>query len=160
MFSQPTRPDPASRPSRLLWLPLLVLVGCSAPPPDTLGPRGDRLSPCPETPNCVNTGDRHPEGTEGIALVDDRPETLARVVEVVADLPRTRVVEASEVYLHAESRSRIFRFVDDLELLLVPGGELIVRSASRMGRGDLGVNARRVEDLRARLGEAGLLRSP
>jgi uncharacterized protein (DUF1499 family) len=54
-------------------------------------------------------------------------------------------------------RSRLFRFIDDLELLLAEDRELVVRSASRLGSGDLGVNARRLERLRAALGEAGLL---
>ncbi|NNF12493.1 MAG: DUF1499 domain-containing protein, partial [Gemmatimonadetes bacterium] len=49
-------------------------------------------------------------------------------------------------------------FVDDLELLVGVDGELIVRSASRVGEGDLGANARRVENLRERLTEAGLIR--
>ncbi len=73
-------------------------------------------------------------------------------------MSRMRVVSASDDYLHAEERSRLFRFVDDLELLAAPDGELIVRSASRVGRSDLGVNRRRVERLRALLERSGLLR--
>ena len=77
-------------------------------------------------------------------------------------MPPLTVVSVSERYLHAEERSPLFRFIDDVEVLLAEDGELIVRSASRLGEGDLGegdlgVNARRLERLRNALAEAGLL---
>ena len=63
----------------------------------------------------------------------------------------SHIITASETYLHAEFRSLIFRFVDDLELLVDPvAGVIDVRSASRLGRSDFGVNRRRVEELRRR----------
>ncbi len=82
---------------------------------------------------------------------------MADIRTVVESMPRTTVVEQRGAYLHAEARTLVFRFVDDLELLLTDD-ELVVRSASRVGRSDLGVNARRVEALRERLEEAGLVR--
>jgi uncharacterized protein (DUF1499 family) len=64
-------------------------------------------------------------------------------------------------YLHAECRSALFRFVDDLEIQLRPGeGIAAVRSASRVGYSDLGVNRKRVESLRAELAEAGVVSDP
>jgi len=118
------------------------------------------LRPCPDTPNCVHTGLRHPDGTGGMRLVGDlpRPELMRRLREVVESMPRTTVVEETDGYIHAEARTLVFRFVDDLELLVGPDGELVVRSASRVGRSDLGVNERRVERLRERLEEAELIR--
>jgi uncharacterized protein (DUF1499 family) len=59
-------------------------------------------------------------------------------------------VESEERYLHAEVRSLVFRFVDDLEFLLQPDGLIQVRSAARSGYSDLGVNRRRVERIRQR----------
>jgi uncharacterized protein (DUF1499 family) len=73
-------------------------------------------------------------------------------------MPRTTVVSQTDRYLHAVVRSRVFRFRDDLELFISPDRELIVRSASRVGNGDLGANLARVADLRQRLIEAGLVR--
>ena len=72
-------------------------------------------------------------------------------------MPPLTVVSVSERYLHAEERSPLFRFIDDVEVLLAEDGELIVRSASCLGEGDLGVNARRLERLRNALAEAGVL---
>jgi uncharacterized protein (DUF1499 family) len=75
------------------------------------------------------------------------------------ELPRTRIVKETEDYLHAECRSALFRFVDDLELQLRPSESIIaVRSASRLGYSDLGVNRRRVEGLRESLTRLGVLR--
>jgi uncharacterized protein (DUF1499 family) len=62
------------------------------------------------------------------------------------------------MYLHAEVKSRVFRFVDDLELLLDPASGVVgIRSASRVGYSDLGVNRRRVETLRQQLIQAGVI---
>lgn len=152
------------RSCRLGPLPLLVstllLLGCDAPPPE--GPRvtNGSLSPCPGTPNCVHTGLRHPDGTRGMFVTGSPAgsEIMPRVREVVESMPRTTVVEQSGPYLHAEARSLVFRFVDDLEVLLTPDRELVVRSASRVGSFDFGVNRRRVERLRGLLREAGVIR--
>jgi uncharacterized protein (DUF1499 family) len=78
---------------------------------------------------------------------------------VIEALPRTRIAAQTETTLHAECRSRIFRFTDDLELHLRAGeGIIAVRSASRLGYSDLGVNRHRVETLRAELTKRGAVR--
>lgn len=148
---------------------VLAAVSCSGSPPGTLGPTpGGGLAPCPETPNCVHTGDRHPDGTEPLRLSEaalDRSddELLDLLAEELVSLPRTTLADRDGGWVHAESRSRVFRFVDDVEILLPPDfredetPEVLVRSASRLGRSDLGVNADRVDALRSRLLDRGLL---
>ena len=75
----------------------------------------------------------------------------------VLELPRTQIVAETSNYLYAESTSAIFGFVDDLELQLRPSdGVIAVRSASRLGRSDLGVNRNRIELLRALLNQHGI----
>jgi uncharacterized protein (DUF1499 family) len=75
----------------------------------------------------------------------------------VLSLPRTQIVSESKGYLHAECRSGVFGFVDDLELHLRPQSDSIaVRSASRLGYSDFGVNRKRVESLRAALAAHGV----
>jgi len=71
-------------------------------------------------------------------------DDLRRIIE---SMPRTRIVAASNTALHAEFRSRIFRFVDDVDLQL-EGRVVQIRSASRTGYSDLGVNRRRVDEIR------------
>ena len=135
----------------------VLSAGCGGAPPSTLGVQDDDLAPCPTSPNCVHTGHRHPDGTLPLYLRGEDEGSWDRVHEVVEAMPQLTVVSVSERYLHAEERSRLFRFIDDVEVLLAEDGELIVRSASRLGEGDLGVNARRLERLRNALAEAGLL---
>lgn len=139
---------------------LLVGRGLWPPAPATLGLTNGSLAPCPSTPNCVHTGLRHPDGTAGVFLQGRilRRDMVPQLLEVVEAMPRTRVISSTDLYIHAEVRSQLFRFIDDLELLVMPDRELVIRSASRVGRGDMGVNAARVADLRQRLEEAGLIR--
>jgi uncharacterized protein (DUF1499 family) len=86
-------------------------------------------------------------------------EAWTAVVSVIHEWPRTTVVSEREYYLHVECRSKIFRFVDDLEIYLMPAaGSLALRSASRIGRSDLGVNRQRLEDLRDALRARGVVR--
>ena len=114
------------------------------------------LRPCPATPNCVcseaaGTSDAG-HTVDPLRFSGPAEEAWAAAIDAVSALPRARIVASDDVRLHAELRSRIFRFVDDLELRLAPEeGCIHVRSASRLGRGDLGVNRRRVEELRAAL---------
>ena len=76
--------------------------------------------------------------------------TVAEVCAVVESLPRTRRVEAREGYAHYVFTSLVFRFQDDLQLEQGEGC-VHIRSASRVGRGDLGANRRRVEEIRSRV---------
>ena len=85
----------------------------------------------------------------------DPAKAIPALRGVVESLPRTRVVSVTDSYLHAEFRSRIFGFVDDVEFLVDAGaGAVHVRSASRTGYSDLGVNRKRVEEIRAAFANA------
>jgi uncharacterized protein (DUF1499 family) len=74
----------------------------------------------------------------------------ARLLQILRDYPRTRIVAKEPAYLKAECRSAIFHFVDDVEFVLDDGAKRIdFRSASRLGRKDFGVNRKRMEEIRA-----------
>lgn len=66
-------------------------------------------------------------------------------------MPRTQIIAIDGFYLHATYRSRLLRFVDDLELAITDDGQLAYRSASRLGYSDLGANQRRLDALYATL---------
>lgn len=69
---------------------------------------------------------------------------------IVANLPRAKLVEEDETYLHYEFTSLLLRFVDDVEFVFDDETKTIhFRSASRTGYSDLGVNRRRMEEIRA-----------
>jgi len=111
----------------------------------------DRLPPCPDTPNCVSSqsGDlKH--AIEPIAFTGPAAEAMQRLVAMLDEMPRSKAITRSGSYLHYEFRSLVFRFVDDVECLLdADNGVIHIRSASRVGRSDLGVNRKRVERIRA-----------
>jgi uncharacterized protein (DUF1499 family) len=116
------------------------------------------LAPCPVSPNCVAT-----EASDAAHLVaplrftGDPAAAKRRLLEVLAALPRTRLVADSGDYLHFECTSALFRFVDDVEFLVRPeSGTIEFRSASRIGWSDLGVNRRRMEEIRTAFDRAAL----
>mgnify|MGYP006276786807 CR=1 FL=1 len=107
------------------------------------------LKPLDNRPHGVSTQATGAQAIEPIALPEEVEAAWKRWIECVTRQPRTRVMDKGETYLHAECRSRIFQFVDDLECILDREGRKIeVRSAARSGYWDLGVNRRRVEALR------------
>lgn len=146
-------------PRTLTVLALLVAFGCTAGEPPALGIHQDRLTPCPDSPNCVSSdADDERHHVAAFVLRPPLAESWAEVRAALDAVPRLRIVDEAGDYLRAESRSRVFRFIDDLELHFREGeGIIAVRSASRLGRGDLGVNRRRVERLRSLLASRGLV---
>lgn len=132
---------------------LSLLVACSGSPPDDLGVRDGRLSPCPPSPNCVSSQDADEEHRiAALPLAGNPEQTRTRLLELLASEPRVDVVEQQEHYLRAQFTSQVLRFVDDVEFLIQPQG-VEVRSASRLGYADFGVNRARIEHLRQRLSE-------
>lgn len=107
------------------------------------------LDPCPETPNCVSS--LAAEAGQRVApLTFSGAPTAAwlRLQQVVETMPRARIVERTPQRLHVEFTSRIFRFVDDVVCVMdEAAGVIQIRSASRVGYSDFGVNRRRVETI-------------
>ena len=112
--------------------------------PTNLGAKDGRLAPCRRTPNCVCSQADPSDREHYIAPLKASIEQVRKAVEA---LPRTRIVVARPNYLYAEFRSRLLGFVDDVEFFF-DGAAVQVRSASRLGRRDFGVNRARIEELR------------
>lgn len=113
------------------------------------------LRDCGRRPNCVSSNASDPRRRVGPWRLRIEPEVAWQTIrQLVAEIPRSRIVVEEDWYLHAEARSRLLRFVDDLEIAVDPVERLVaVRSASRLGYSDRGVNRRRVERLRGLLVE-------
>jgi uncharacterized protein (DUF1499 family) len=114
-----------------------------------------RLKPCPATPNCVlstpATDEKH--RVAPFPFTGPAPDALARVKAAALSFPRTAVVTEAPGYLKMTFTSAFFRFVDDVEFEVDEASRVVnVRSASRVGRSDFGVNRKRVEAIRAKLG--------
>lgn len=140
-----------------VWLPL----ACTPMKNDAqIGIRDGRLSGCPSTPNCVSSeAEDESHRIEPFRIASDARLFWETLRQTIADRPRTRIVTVTENHLHAEEKSRIFGFVDDIEFHLRPSEKIAaVRSASRTGRSDLGVNRKRVEAIRSELKRRGVVR--
>jgi uncharacterized protein (DUF1499 family) len=137
----------------LVAIPVVFLATLSlmARRPDNLGVKDGKLAACPDTPNCVSSqADDAEHKVEALRFTSTPGDAWARLVRVVSELPRTDIVTVDDGYLHAECKSALFRFVDDVEFALDSEQQVIhCRSASRSGHSDLGVNRGRIEAIRA-----------
>lgn len=117
--------------------------------PSTVGTPGD-LAPCPGTPNCVHS--RVTDGYEAIApftFEGDPVEAMHRLRRALGATPRLSIETDTGDYIHAVARTPSYLFADDLEFLLdAERGRIDLRSASRLGMGDHGVNRKRIEGIR------------
>ena len=123
--------------------------------PDYLGVKDGRLARPKSTPNCVSS-QADPSDAEHylppIAFKGNAAGAMAAVRNAVEGMQDATVIRQEGGYLYAEYRTKVMRFVDDVEFLVdEKSGVIHVRSASRLGRRDFGVNRARVESLRARL---------
>jgi uncharacterized protein (DUF1499 family) len=119
-------------------------------PPSVAGARDGELAPCPDRPNCVSS--RATSASQAIAplaYASDAAHAWRRLVDTIGATRGARVVSDDGRQLHAEFASATLGFVDDVDCVLDPAAKVIhVRSASRLGRYDFGVNRKRVERLR------------
>jgi len=148
-------------------LALLVLLAAqlgafSGTAPDNLGVRDGRLRAPSKTPNSVssqaNLWPQHPMQDDArIAPLAPRgsgPETVARIRRIVEAMPGAKVVQARDDYLYVQFSTRWMKFVDDAEFWFDPAAGVVqLRSASRVGRKDFGVNRARVESIRQALAD-------
>jgi len=110
-----------------------------------------KLRPCPASPNCVSSQSSDKDHlVEPLKYQDSRAQARDRLIAVIQAMDRARISELQDDYIHVEFTSALFRFVDDVEFYFPAEAKVIeVRSASRMGYYDFGVNRRRVEQIRA-----------
>lgn len=138
-------------------LAVLVLTSCGlnrfSQAPATLGLLEGRLSPCPESPNCVFSGTEI--GSHfilPIKIVNNPHATWNTLQQIIKTSPHAKVISLEPHYLHAEFTSPLMRFIDDVEMVLMEDESLIhIRSASRLGYSDFGQNRQRLELIRKRL---------
>ncbi len=140
----------------VLVLGLVIAGNAFVETPTEVGKGKGQLASCPNSPNCVCSQDeREIHHIAPFPLGDDPHAGFARLIKVLKTWPRTRIVTQTETYLHVTFTTRILRFVDDGEFLLdVDAGLIHIRSASRVGHSDMGVNRKRMEKIRLALQEA------
>lgn len=119
--------------------------------PNNLGVTDGKLAPCPNTPNCVSSQSTDAtHKVEPLSYTSTPDVALAQLKQVIRSLPKTSIITETDSYIYAEFTSAIMGFVDDVEFYLEPEARVFhVRSASRLGKSDLGVNRKRVETIRS-----------
>jgi uncharacterized protein (DUF1499 family) len=129
-------------------------------PPSNLGLRDGRLKPPSSSPNSVSSQAEYwPDAPmreyariAPLALRGDGAQTMSKLRRIVEGMPRAKVVQAEGDYLYAQFSTPLMKYTDDLELWFSPAEQVVhVRSASRLGRKDFGVNRARVEAIRQEL---------
>jgi uncharacterized protein (DUF1499 family) len=151
----------------VIWIALAVVAvlvaarlgAFSGKAPANLGVRDGKLKPPSRTENSVSSqAELWPDALDSariapLALNGDGKATIARIAQIVEGLPGAVIVERRDDYLYARFTSAMMRFVDDVEFWFDPAANVVqVRSASRVGRKDFGINRARIENIRARLG--------
>ena len=135
----------------------MALFSFSGKRPDSLGVNAGQFAPCPNSPNCVSSQSADPDHRVEPFAYSSSPElAFQQLKTAIQSLERTKIVTETENYLHVEFTSSLMGFVDDVEFYLNKDKNAIeVRSASRLGESDLGVNRKRVESIRAMLLDLG-----
>jgi len=129
-----------------------ILSACSTNQTVGTGETNDRLAPCPKSPNCVSSlSEDESHYAAPLAYKATREEAREKLISVINSMKRSEIVTAEVNYIHATFKSALFGFVDDVEFSFDDQKKIInVRSASRTGYSDLGVNRKRVEEIRKR----------
>jgi uncharacterized protein (DUF1499 family) len=136
----------------MLMAATLVLAGFSSTGAVNQDGKNGHFAPCPGSPNCVSTEARDDIHTIApISYSTDMENAKAKLIGVIRSMPRSKIVSERINYISAEFTSAIFRFVDDVEFFIDDDSKTIqFRSASRVGYSDMGVNRKRMEEIRKR----------
>jgi uncharacterized protein (DUF1499 family) len=130
----------------------LAVISCSGTRPKNLGVSEGRFNACPSTPNCVSSYADKSDEAHYIAPIEfdtSIGNARQRLLDVLRDFPRAEIIIAEKFYIYAEFSTLVFRFVDDVEFYIDGDENVIhVRSASRLGKSDLGVNRKRIDKIR------------
>ena len=134
---------------------IFVFSRCLAGEPDNLGLKNQLLSPCPGTPNCVSSQEKNSQHRiQPITFEGSLELAKEKLHRVINSMRGTRILTQDVIYWHVEFTTQLLRYIDDVEFYFDGTKSLIhLRSASRQGYWDLGVNRRRVETIRSRFEE-------
>ena len=129
----------------------MSLFSFSGKRPDNLGVNQDKLLACPSTPNCVCSQADPSDKDHFIDPIATKApgDAVASLKAIIEGMERSTINEVTDNYLYAEFSSKLMGFVDDVEFYVdSSAGVIHVRSAARLGKSDLGVNRKRVEEIR------------
>ncbi len=139
----------------MIFCMTIVAVGCGGRMPEDIGVSQGKLAPCPAKPNCVSSFAEDVDHQIASLTITGNPVAAWKKLRSLIEADGSaEIVNASDDYMHAVYTSTIMRYRDDVEFVLrAADGEIAVRSASRVGYGDMGVNRGRVDAIRDQLAQ-------
>ena len=137
------------KPIGILIIGCMMFFSCAGQRPENLGIQNDQLTGCPGKPNCVSSQDEDENHfLQVFRYQGEKEAAFKRLKEIITSLDGMTLITENDNYLRIECKSAIMGFVDDLEFYFSKENVIQVRSASRLGYSDFGVNRKRVEKLR------------
>ena len=127
---------------------LIFCLGCRNP---QIGLTPAGLRPCPDSPNCVSSQENNDEHKIlPLTYSTDKATAYAKIKQIISHQKNADIVAENVDYIHVTFTSKTMGFVDDMEFWF-PGNQQVIhlRSASRVGYSDFGVNKKRVETIRS-----------
>ncbi len=134
----------------------LILSGLTGASAGGLGITKGKLAPCPDSPNCVSTqSEEKRHAMEPLPYLQTREASRERILSILRNMKRMEIVKLTGSYVHAEFRTALWGFVDDVEFFLDDTARVVhFRSASRVGYYDFGLNRRRMKEISEKYFEA------
>lgn len=136
--------------SIIVTISFVIILSCSLTRPKSIGLINNRLTDCPDTPNCVNTYSSDSiHAIEPLHYTTTKEEAVAQIIEIINSMKRTKIITQTDSYLHVEFTTKIMRYTDDVEFYFDGTNKTIhFRSASRVGYSDLGLNRERMNEIK------------
>lgn len=136
----------------LISLMLWTTAGCMSHAQEGHKANHNTLATCPDSPNCISTKSTDPDSAiSPLPYVETREKSRERLLLILRSMKRCTIVSAEPAYVHAEFRSALFGFVDDVEFVFDDDASLVhFRSASRTGYYDFGANRNRMKEISQR----------
>ncbi len=138
----------------IISVAFLFMFNCAGTRPTNLGVKEGKLLLCPVTPNCVSSQAEKTDShfIEPFKYSVDLSIAFSQLRSLIESQDRTTIISASETYINVEFKSRLMRYVDDVEFYFDDANKIVhIRSASRLGSSDWNVNRKRIESIREQL---------
>jgi uncharacterized protein (DUF1499 family) len=125
---------------------ILLLTSCDAPVPKALGVFQSKFKDCPDKPNCISSFSKSDSShyIDPIDIKEPKDVAIKKILNIIKLYKSSKIITNQNDYIHIEVTSDIFKFVDDVEFYFGISGKIHMKSKSRLGHSDLGVNKKRL----------------
>lgn len=139
---------------------ILFLTSCEAPAPKNLGVFQSKFKNCPDKPNCISSFSKKDSAhyIDPIDVKEPKDIVIKKILNIIKLTKNSKIIKNQNDYIHMEVSSDIFKFVDDVEFFFGVSGKIHMKSKSRVGHSDLGVNKKRLGEFVFKYHQSGVPR--